>query len=202
MRKVIKKELKPVFIAIFAASLYGISAAFSKVLLNKISPLMMASLLYLGAGAGMLVIKLIQLSVNKKQNETPLTKKDLPYTILMVLFDIAAPILLMFGLKLTSAGSTALLNNFEIVATSLIALIIFKEAVGKRMWAAIILITAASMLLSFEDIKNFTFSIGSFFVLLACVSWGFENNCTRKLSEKDPIQIVIIKGFGSGTGGL
>jgi uncharacterized membrane protein len=35
-----------------------------------------------------------------------------------------------------------------------------------------------------------------------CVCWGFENNCTRKISNKDPLQIVVIKGFGSGFGAL
>jgi len=37
---------------------------------------------------------------------------------------------------------------------------------------------------------------------MACVSWGFENNCTRMLSVKNPLQIVVIKGFGSGLGAL
>lgn len=79
---------------------------------------------------------------------------------------------------------------------------VFKEAIGKRMWIAIALITIASIVLSVKDFSSFTFSIGSLFIVLACVSWGFENNCTRKLSIKDPTQIVIIKGFGSGLGAL
>lgn len=60
----------------------------------------------------------------------------------------------------------------------------------------------SSILLSFEDMSSLQFSWGSLFVLLACVCWGFENNCTRMLSSKNPAQIVIIKGFGSGLGAL
>lgn len=30
----------------------------------------------------------------------------------------------------------------------------------------------------------------------------FENNCTRRLSSKDPLQIVMIKGLFSGTGSV
>ena len=53
-----------------------------------------------------------------------------------------------------------------------------------------------------EPMPYLSFSIGSVFVLLACICWGFENNCTSSLSAKDTRQIVIIKGFGSGTASL
>lgn len=72
--------------------------------------------------------------MGKDQKEKPLTRKDLPYTIGMVVLDIAAPIFLMIGLTRTTAANASLLNNFEIVATSVIALCIFKEAISKRLW--------------------------------------------------------------------
>ena len=134
--------------------------------------------------------------------ETSLTKKDLPYTAAMIVLDIAAPISLMAGLATTNSESVSLLNNFEIVATSLIALLIFKERIRLRLAFAIVLITIASMLLSFEDISSLSFSPGSILTLLASVFWGFENNCTRMLSKKDPLEIVMVKGFGSGLGAL
>ena len=81
-------------------------------------------------------------------------------------------------------------------------MMVFKEQIGKRLWIAIGLITLSSILLSIEDASSFHFSIGSLFVLLACVCWGMENNCTRKLSKSDPLEIVVIKGFGSGIGSV
>ena len=126
----------------------------------------------------------------------------MPYTVAMVALDIAAPIFLMIGLTRCSAANASLLNNFEIVATSLIALMIFIEAINKKLWFAIVLVTLSSLLLSFEDMSSLQFSWGSLFVLLACICRGFENNCTRMLSSKNPAQIVIIKGFGSGIGAL
>jgi drug/metabolite transporter (DMT)-like permease len=185
-----------------AAVCYGISSPVSKIMLENIPPIFMASLLYLGAGLGMGFVVLVNNTKGKSQTEARLSKNDLPYIIGMIALDIAAPILLMSGLLLSSPASVSLLNNFEIVATSLIALIVFKEMVGKRMWLSIILITIATILLSFEDIKAFSFSFGSLLVLGACVSWGFENNCTRMLSLKNPLEIVVLKGFGSGTGSL
>lgn len=108
----------------------------------------------------------------------------------------------MIALTLTTAANASLLNNFEIAATAMIALLFFKEAIGRRMWLSIALITLASIVLSFDNIESFSFSIGSLFVLAACVCWGLDNNCTRMLAVKDPMQIVVVKGFGSGIGSL
>ncbi|MCE5175008.1 MAG: DMT family transporter [Bacteroidales bacterium] len=188
--------------AILAAVLYAISTPASKVFLKEIPPMMMASFLYLGAGVGMSLMGIIRHENRRREKEPNLTKKERPYTIAMVALDIAAPIFLMFGLKMTTAANASLLNNFEIVATALIALFIFKEKINKRLWFAIILITLSSIILSVKDANSFSFSIGSVLVLLACVCWGLENNCTRKISTKDPLQIVVIKGFGSGFGSL
>lgn len=185
--------------AIMAAICYGVSAPASKILLEKIPPVMMASLLYLGAGFGMYIISLLK---GKQIKEAKITKKELPFTIGMILLDVAAPIFLMIGLTMTTSANTSLINNFEIVATAVIALAIFKETVGKRMWLAVFLITISSIILSVDDFRNISFSFGSIFVILACICWGFENNCTRMLSLKDPLQIVIIKGFCSGFGSL
>lgn len=196
------KQYEVIFFAILAATLYATSSPISKLLLKKIPPTLMASFLYLGAGLGMSIIDLIRHKKYKGKIEAKLTRQELPYTIGMVALDVAAPIFLMIGLTTTSAANVSLLNNFEIVATSLIALVIFKEPIGKRLCVAIFLITMSSIILSVEDISSFAFSFGSVFVLLACICWGFENNCTRKLSAKDPLQVVIIKGFGSGISSL
>jgi drug/metabolite transporter (DMT)-like permease len=150
----------------------------------------------------MLIIGFIGKIHKIERTELRLTRKELPYIIAMVLLDIAAPIFLMIGLTMTTAANASLLNNFEIVATAIIALFIFREAINRRLWFAIVLITLSSILISVENVESFSFSFGSLFVLLACVCWGFENNCTRKISNKDPQQIVIIKGFGSGIGAL
>lgn len=191
-----------IFWAILAAGLYALNAPVSKLLLEEVPPTMMAALLYLGAGMGLAMVRLVQRMTGKGKKEVPLTKKDMPYTVGMVMLDIAAPIFLMVGLTMTTAANASLLNNFEIVATAVIALFIFREAISGRLWLAIVLVTISSAILSVEDVTSFTFSYGSIFVLLACVCWGLENNCTRMISHKDPLEIVVIKGFGSGLGSL
>lgn len=191
-----------IFFAVLAAALYAVSMPLSKILLRHVSPMMMAAFLYIGAGTGMLLFSLIRLHIRLTDRENRLDRKDLPYTLAMVSLDIAAPILLMFGLKTTAAANASLLNNFEIVATAVIALLLFHEQVSRRLWFAIILVTVACMLLTINDASSLSFSTGSLLVLAACICWGLENNCTRCISNKDPMEIVTIKGFGSGFGSL
>lgn len=184
--------------AFLAAVFYAINVPFSKELLKEIPPTFMASFLYLGAGFGVGIMYLF--NYKKEDRSERLTKKDFPYTLGMILLDILAPIFMMFGIKYGYAANASLLGNFEIVATTCIALMIFKEKVSKKLWIAIGLITFASILLSFEGSGSFKFSIGSLFVILATVCWGFENNCTRKISDKSTYEIVFIKGIFSGGG--
>ena len=193
------KKITAIIFSILAAVLYAINIPLSKVLLKYVNPTMMASFLYLGAGIGIGIISL--LANRKKQYET-FNKKDLPYVLGMIILDIIAPILLMFGILESASANATLLNNFEIVCTSLIALFIFKEAISKRMWIAISLITISSFILSFEDIVTFKFSLGAILVLLATICWGLENNCTRNLSNKNVHHVVFIKGIFSGIGSL
>ena len=186
--------------AFLAAVFYAISIPASKILLRDVGPTTMAALLYLGAGIG--IAGLSFLNTRDRKASAPLSRTDLPYVIGMIVLDIAAPIFLMLGLRHGSSANASLLGNFEIVATTVIALFVFREAVTKRLWAAIALITLASILLSFEGLDSFKFSYGSLLVLAATVCWGFENNCTRNIASKSTYEIVILKGIFSGFGAL
>ena len=186
--------------AYLAACFYAINVPISKLLLTHVGETTMAALLYLGAGVGIGI-----LSAFRKKDSSHLDKlsrKDLPYVLGMILLDIAAPIFLMIGIHKGTSASASLLGNFEIVATTVIALFLFREAVSERLWLAIGLITISSILLSFEGGGSFKFSYGSLFVIAATVCWGFENNCTRKISSKNTYEIVVLKGVFSGFGAL
>lgn len=189
-----------ILFAVLAAVFYAVNMPFSKLLLEVVPSTMLAGLLYLGAGVGIGILFLC--TVKKADRGELLSKADLPYTAGMVILDILAPISLMYGLKHTTSANATLLNNFEIVATTVIACIVFKETISKRLWVSILLVTVASAVLSLEDLSGFRLTWGSLFVLLAAVCWGFENNCTRKLSSKNTYEIVTVKGVCSGLGSL
>ena len=196
------KNNKGVLLAILAAMLYAISTPVSKLLLLGISSTLLAGFLYIGAGVGMSILGIARRAGGKVSTETKLDRSDLPYTIAMIALDIAAPILLLLGLSIATPENVSLLNNFEIVATAIIALLFFGEKISKRLGVAIGLITLASFILSLESIEALEFSFGSLLVIAAACCWGLENNCTRKLSSKDPLQIVVVKGICSGSGSL
>lgn len=192
------KKSRAILYAILAAAFYAVNIPVSKLLLNRVGAMTMAALLYLGAGIGIGIVSLF----DRKEKREKLNGKDLPFVIGMIVLDIAAPILLMLGLSVGFASNASLLGNFEIVATALIALAVFKETVSKRLWLAIALITLSSILLSFDGAESLRFSYGSLLVLAATICWGFENNCTRKISSKSTYEIVILKGVFSGLGAL
>ena len=194
------KKIKAIISALLAAFLFAISTPLSKKLMENIPPSFMAAFLYLGAGVGVGIMYIF--NYKKEDKSLKLDKSDFKYTIAMIGLDILAPLLLMLGIKLGSASNASLLENFEIVATSLIALIIFKEKVSSRLWIAIFFIIISSFILTFNGKTSLDFSIGSIFVLLATISWGLENNCTKKISEKSTYQIVTLKGIFSGLGSL
>ena len=197
------KDKRAISFAILAAALYAVSTPASKKLLQNVQPSMMAAFLYLGAGIGMSALNLFGRNLHFAQKEENLSLHDWPYVLSMIVLDIAAPLLMMFGLSHTTASSASLLNNFEIVATSLIASMLFHERVNRQLWVAILLVFTASVLLTFNgDQTSLKFSWGAVLVIGATICWGLENNCTRQIADKNPCQIVIFKGFGSGLASL
>lgn len=197
-----KRTAQGIAFAILAAALYAVSAPFSKLLLAHIPATLMAGFLYIGAGMGMAAVAFIRKIGGAKKEESRFSAGEIPFVIGMIVLDITAPVCLMIGLEHTTAANASLLNNFEIVATALIALFVFKESISPRLWVGIAFVTASCTLLSFEDISSIRFSEGSLLVLLAAVCWGLENNCTRRISGKDPLKIVLLKGIFSGAGSL
>ena len=193
-----KNRITAILYALLAAVFYAINTPLSKLLLEHVPATMMAAFLYLGAGLGIGILYAFHRTKEEKADR--IGRTDLPYTVGMIVLDILAPVFLMLGIQRGTAANASLLGNFEIVATTLIAWIIFKEGVNRRLWGAIALITVSSIILSFEGWGSLRFSYGSLFVLLAAACWGLENNCTRKLSEKSAYEIVVLKGIFSGGG--
>ena len=189
---------RAIFFAILAAALYALMTPVSKLMQLSVPPVMEAGLLYLGAGVGMSLIYILGKDRGTGASRLSVGKEDLRFVIMMVILDIVAPIFLMLGLSMSSPESVSLLNNFEIVATAVIASVFFREKISGRLAVSILVITISCLILSVYEGAEFSISKGSLFVLMACVCWGLENNCTSSLSDKDTRQIVMIKGLGSG----
>ncbi|HNH06782.1 MAG TPA: DMT family transporter [Anaerolineales bacterium] len=186
--------------ALIAALFFGASAPIAKLLLgDDIAPIFLAAFLYLGSGAGTFLFRLTQ-RMRSKDAEADIKSPDIKWLAgAIIAGGILAPIILMISLQNTPASTASLLLNFEGVGTTLIALLFFKEAIGRRAWIAILVITLASIFLSTNFDEGFGLSLGALGIILACVLWGVDNNFTRNISGKDPLAIVAWKGLVAGT---
>jgi len=190
---------KPILYILISASLFGLSSPLAKLLLKDISPITLAGLLYLGAFLGLFLYSLITTKFSAPVKAESLEGHDLPWLIGAILAGgVIAPISQMIGLNLISGFSVSLLLNMEGVATSIIAVLFFRENTGKRLWFALLCMTVAGIFLSWNpDWSKFNIA-GPLLILLAVVCWGIDNNLTRQISHKNPVQITYIKGLVGG----
>ena len=195
-------DRRPVLFVLGAAILYGVGLPLSKMLLRGISPLAMAGLLYCGAFLGLApVLAAMRLARRKGVEDTSgLKKKDIPWLAGSILSGgFAAPVLLMGGLAMSSGFSASLLSNLEGVATALIAVLFFRESTDRRLWLALGCMTGGAFLLSWNGGEGRFDALGPLLIVLSMFCWGIDNNVTRHISSRDPLQIAVIKSLFAGT---
>lgn len=186
------------FAALAAAALFGVSTPLAKRLLGEVSPVVLAGLLYLGSGLGLGLVLAVRRA--GRSAEAALSRRDLPWLAGAVLAGgIAAPVVLLWGLRGTLASDAALLLNFESVLTALLAAVIFREAVGRRIWTAAAVMFAAGAVLAYDPDARFAISPHAAAIVLACALWALDNNLTRRVAAADPVQTAAIKGLAAGS---
>ena len=185
-------------LALASAVLFGLSAPLAKLLLGTVAPQLLAGLLYLGAGIGLAIVHLGRAAPGIPAPEAPLRPADLPWLAAVVLFGgVMGPLLLMLGLNQTSASSGSLLLNLEGLATMGIAWLVFHENVDRLLLLGALAIVAGAVALSWDG-HAVRFDAGAALIAAACVTWGIDNNITRKLSSADPVLTTMIKGLVAG----
>jgi drug/metabolite transporter (DMT)-like permease len=188
--------------SLLAAVLFGASTPFAKTLVGQMSPALLAGLLYLGSGIGLLACYGARALIRRDKQHQPvsLTRADLPwFSGAVVAGGVAGPLLLMIGLMSVFASSASLLLNIEGVLTSVLAWYVFKENFDRRIFVGMLLIFAGGVLLSLDQNIAAGVPWGALAIVGACLCWGIDNNLTRKVSASDPLQIASIKGLVAGT---
>ena len=179
--------------ALGAAILFGSSTPFAKQLVGDISPLLLAGLLYLGSGLGLIFFRLIK---DRGWRATGLTKQEWPWLFGGISFGgVLAPTLLMIGLANTSAVVTSLLLNLEAVLTAVLAWILFKESTDQRMIFGMVLIVLGGVILTLPTQTSNQNWFGFLTIAGACLCWAIDNNLTRKISSADSLIIAGSKGL-------
>lgn len=184
--------------ALAAAALFGASTPLAKLLLGGVSPIVLAGLLYLGSGLGLVLPWLAQR--RGRQREAPLAARDWVWLAgAIVAGGILAPVLLLWGLAGSGAAATSLLLNFEAVMTALIAAVLFREAVGPRVWLAALVMLGGGAILAYAPQAPLEFSPQSLAIVGACLCWALDNNLTRKVAGGDPVVTAMTKGLVAGS---
>jgi drug/metabolite transporter (DMT)-like permease len=180
--------------ALGSAILFGAGTPFAKVLLDSVSPWLLAGLLYLGSGIGLSIYRLIRRSASVR-----LARKEvLPLVGAIGFGGVIGPVLLMLGLVGTPASGASLLLNAEGVFTVLLAWFVFKENFDRRVALGMLAIIGGAAVLSWPGRAEFIDILPSLAILGACLAWGIDNNLTRKVAHIDAAWLAATKGVVAG----
>jgi len=180
--------------ALASAVLFGASTPLAKLLLGEVSPWMLAGLLYLGSGLGLGAYRLIR----RPARVRIAARERLPLLGAILSGGIIAPVLLMMGLSGMSASGASLLLNLEGVFTAVLAWVVFRENVDRRVLLGMIAIVAGAVVLSWDGPASFADAWPALAVIGACLAWGLDNNLTRKVALNDATWLAAVKGLVAG----
>jgi len=184
-----------VLAALGAAALFGAGTPIAKTFLSDTGPLMFAGLLYLGAGIGLGIWRLV-----RRLPKAHLARKELGWLIgAVVCGGVLAPGLLMVGLTHMPATGASLLLNAEAVFTALIAWLVFRENIGRKVAFGMLCIVGGAAVLSWPGTADFGSGWPILAVVSACFLWAVDNNLTRNVISVDATWIAMVKGFIAGT---
>ncbi len=178
-----------------AAALFGVSTPIAKLLVPGTGPLVLAGLLYLGAGAGLLA----GAPLRRRTSEAPLRRSDLPTLAAVILAGgVVGPALLVTGLGRLPGGTTALLLNLEAPFTVALAVLLLRERLSRRELAGAVAIVAGAAALASGPGEGQVDLVGVACVIGACAAWALDNALSQRLSIRDPVAVARVKGLVAG----
>ena len=180
--------------AVFAALLFGAATPASKALLSGLTSFQLAGLLYLGAAIGVAPVLL-----KRRRVRLPETSDRRNWLALLGAISaggICGPVLLLFALRSADAASVSLWLNFELAATALLGVIIFRDNLNLPGWAGVVCTFSGAVVLSFGGGSS-GFAAGAL-VLAACVFWGLDNHLSALIDAITPAESTFWKGLVAG----
>ena len=186
-----------VLAALGAAALFGASTPFAKQFVGDMSALLLAGLLYLGSGVGLMVLRIMR---DRGWCNQGLARGEWPWLLAAIACGgVAGPTLLMLGLARMTAASASLLLNLEGVLTALLALVVFMENTNRRVVLGMAMIVAGWLVLSWpgSPTSGGHDGLGATLIVGACLCWALDNNLTRQVSNSDALFIAGLKGLAA-----
>jgi drug/metabolite transporter (DMT)-like permease len=193
------KTRRGAVLGLLAALLFGASAPFAKLLLAGAGPILLAGLLYAGAGIALTILTPI-FRGRLERHEARLRLSDLP-TLLTIASTggIMGPVLMLVGLERVSGMTGSLLLNLEGSLTALLAVLVFREHLERRALLGSVSIFVGAATLSSGSGSTHPDLGGVLALVGACACWAIDNNLTQKLSLRSPVAVVRFKTLSSGS---
>lgn len=198
--KILRSTPSGFLFALIAPTFYGAGIPLSKLLLDHVGPWLLTGLLQFGAGLGMSVLYFVR----PRKIATALQGKDWRWFVLsLVMGGVFASVLMMIGLRGTTAATASLLLNLEGVFTATIAWVLFRERFSRRLAGGLFVITAGGALLCLGgEGAQIHISWSALALVGACLCWGIAANIAQRISDRDPVQIVALRGLIAGGGNI
>lgn len=176
---------------LLAAVLFGATAPAASELAGSVPAFTLAGLLYLGAALA------VSPSVARRPPRAEaLAAEWRPAAVAVVVGGAVGPVLLVAGLARTSAATASILLNTELLATVVLAAVLFREHLGRRVLLSATLVALAGALLTWE--RGAGFDTGALLIVAACTCWGLDNGVTARIEQLAPEHVVLFKGIIAG----
>jgi len=188
---------RPILYALGSAVLFGASTPFAKLLAGEVDPWLLAGLLYLSSGVGLAAARLVR---DRGWSASGLKQGEGRWLLAAIgAGGAVAPVLLMFGLTMTSGSQASLLLNLEVVLTAIIAWLVFHENANRRVITGLAAIVVGGALLTWKvHPMQEQGWVGPLLVASATLGWALDNNLTRKVSSADALFVAAVKGLMAG----
>lgn len=174
-----------------AAVLFGAAAPAASRLADSVPTFVLAGLLYVGAA-----LAVAPAVVRRPPAAAALRAEWRPAAVAVVVGGAIAPLLLVAGLNRTSAATASILLNTELAATVVLAAVLFREHLGRRVLISAALVTIAGAMLSWE--RGAGLDTGALLIIAACACWGLDNGVTAAIEQLAPEHVVALKGMVAG----
>ncbi|MDP4076161.1 DMT family transporter [Acidovorax sp. A1169] len=184
-------SLRGGLLALLAAALFGVSMPLVQHFGAGLGAFTTAALLYAGAAA------VGALSRQPVEQEARLTRGDMPRLLSMAVFGaVLGPVAMAWGLQHTSGTGASLMLTLEALFTAVLARLIYRETMDRRVWGAMLLLLVGGIALVMDQGQaGGSQLLGLLAVLLATAAWGADNTLSRALAERDPGQVVLGKAL-------
>jgi drug/metabolite transporter (DMT)-like permease len=174
-----------------AAAVFGATTPLASRLADDTSAPMLAGLLYLGAALAVVPF------ARRRFDRLAARRGAARLGVAVLAGGFLGPLLLTSGLSRTPAATASLLLNLELVATTVLAALLFREHLGRRVIAGAAAVVTAGVVLVWTDAPDLR--LGGVLIVGACVCWGLDNCVTVELDEFSPAHITLAKGAIAGS---